>query len=419
MNLQKEKLDKSYLLFKNWWDSTVLTNYEKYTLNKDIISLNQQLLRLKENVLRVGVYGKAGVGKSTILNCILRENFFKTDILNGSTKNFESKEISFNKGIIKTIELVDTPGFDSYNISNDKKDIKNLFNLDLILFVITGDLNRNELDKLSELIRKGKSIILILNKIDIWKKNELQVLKDNIKNKLPLNCKIPFLTLTAKYKKNYIYTYIINTINTIGYELIIYNTYQIANNLSQNIKGNRLIKGKKRAQSLIGKFATIKASTVAINPLLFLDIAGSIMFDTYLINELSKVYGLKIERDSVKKLIQSLSINNLYLGVSQVGINTTFNLLKKLSLIFAPFTNGLSLLPYGPIAIIQAALAVQTTRMIGKLAAKEIIRKSNANIKDPLNMIKQLASRDSGIININNSFIHHQNSNSDYSIFIP
>ena len=71
--------DKSYLLLQKWWESIDLTTFEKSNLNKEIISFNQQLFRLKDKHLRIGIYGKAGVGKSSILNLLLSNNEFKTN----------------------------------------------------------------------------------------------------------------------------------------------------------------------------------------------------------------------------------------------------------------------------------------------------------------------------------------------------
>ena len=113
--------DKSYLLLQKWWESIDLTNFEKSNLNNEIISFNQQLFRLKEKQLKIGIYGKAGVGKSSILNLLLNKNEFKTDIINGTTKNLEGKEWSLKHKNLKTIELIDSPGFDFCDIKSPKK----------------------------------------------------------------------------------------------------------------------------------------------------------------------------------------------------------------------------------------------------------------------------------------------------------
>ena len=39
--MKELKINKNYLLLKNWWETIDLTNYEKSIFNKEIISLNQ------------------------------------------------------------------------------------------------------------------------------------------------------------------------------------------------------------------------------------------------------------------------------------------------------------------------------------------------------------------------------------------
>ena len=73
--MKQIKNNKNYLLLKNWWENIELTNYEKSFFNREIISLNQQLFRLKEKQIRIGAYGKSGVGKSSILNYLLKKLF--------------------------------------------------------------------------------------------------------------------------------------------------------------------------------------------------------------------------------------------------------------------------------------------------------------------------------------------------------
>ena len=75
--MKQLKVNKNYLLLKNWWETIDLTNYEKIYFNRDIISFNQQLFRLKEKKIRIGVYGKSGVWKSSVLNSLLKKDMFE------------------------------------------------------------------------------------------------------------------------------------------------------------------------------------------------------------------------------------------------------------------------------------------------------------------------------------------------------
>ena len=185
------------------------------------------------------------------------------------------------------------------------------------------------------------------------------------------------------------------------------------------IKEQRLKRRQKLAQSTIGKFSTIKASTVALNPFILFDVAGSFALDTALISELSKIYDLNLKGESIRKIFKNISINNLFLGVTQVGINTSFNLIKKVILLTAPFTNGLSLLPYGPIAVIQAAIAVHSTKILGKLAAKELFIRSKVSFKEPFIMIQNITFNEPEILNHINIYLSNRNSNKNFISFLP
>ena len=337
--MKQLRINKNYLLLKNWWESIDLTNYEKSFFNREIISFNQQLFRLKEKKIRIGAYGKSGVGKSSVLNSLLKKDIFKTDIINGTTKKIQSETLTLNDQTLNSLELLDSPGFDFCNIKFPDKVYSYINHSDLILFIVSGDLNRNELNEISSFIKDGKKIILILNKIDLFNKNELKEIIENIKFKLPKDLNIPIIINNGNNLKNYI----AKLINQYGEILLTLNSIQLADKLFLKIKEQRLKRRQKLAQSTIGKFSTIKASAVALNPFILFDVAGSFVLDTALISELSKIYGLTLKGESTRKLFKNISINNFYLGVTQIGVNTSFNLIKKVILLSAPFTNGLSL----------------------------------------------------------------------------
>ena len=409
------KINKNYLLLKKWWETIDITNYEKSFFNKEIISFNQQLFRLKEKKIRIGVYGKSGVGKSSVLNSLLEKDIFKTDIINGTTREIQAEEWKFKDQSLNSIELLDSPGFDFCDIKFPDKVYSSINHSDLILFIISGDLNRNELSEINSFIQDGKKIILILNKIDLFNRIELKEIIENINFKLPKDLNIPII---INYENN-LRNYMTKIINQHGEIFLTLNSLQSADKLFLMIKEQRLKRRQKLAQSTIGKFSTIKASTVALNPFILFDIAGSFALDTALISELSKIYGLNLKGESTRKIFKNISINNLCLGFTQVGVNTSFTLIRKVFLLTAPFTNGLSLLPYGPIAIIQAAIALQSTKILGKLAAKEIFKRSKASFIDPYLMIQNINFNEPEIFKHINIYLSRRNLNHNFVSFLP
>ncbi len=413
--MDKINIDKHYLLLKNWWETIELSTYEKSIFNKEIIYFNQQLFRLKEKKVRIGIYGKSGAGKSSILNLLLNKKVFKTDVINGSTKKIQVEVWDTQHPILKSIELLDSPGFDICDNDFQANLYSQIENSELILFTVAGDINRNELNKINSFIKDGKKIIIVLNKTDIWNKDELRTIMQNIKSKLPKDLKIPVVINSNNNLKDYI----IKVIDLYGEILLILNSLQLADKLFLKIKEQRFKKRQKKAQSIIGKFATIKASAVALNPLILFDVAGSFALDTALINELSKIYGLSLHSKSAIKIIKNISINNFFLGVTQISINTSFNILRKAILFTAPFTNGLSLLPYGPIAIIQAAIAVYSTKIMGKLAAKEIFMRSKICHLEPYFIIQKMILNDPKIFTHINIYLSNRSLNKNLGFFLP
>ena len=413
--MKELKINKNYLLLKNWWETIDLTNYEKSIFNKEIICFNQQLFRLKEKKIRICAYGKSGVGKSSVLNSLLKEDVFKTDIINGTTRDIQSEKWNIKDQTLKSIELLDSPGFDLCDTKFPDKVYSCINHSDIILFIVSGDLNRNEFNEISSLIKDGKKIILTLNKIDLFNKIELKEIIESIKFKLPKDLNIPIIINCESNLKNYI----TKIINQHGEIFLTLNSLQSADKLFLKIKEQRLKKRQKLAQSTIGKFSTIKASTVALNPFILFDIAGSFALDTALISELSKIYGLNLKGESTRKIFKNISINNLFLGVTQVGVNTSLNLVRKVILFTAPFTNGLSLLPYGPIAIIQAAIAIHSTKILGKLAAKEIFKKSKVSFIEPYILLQNINFSEPEIFKHINLYLTKRDLNNNFISFLP
>ena len=81
---------KCTFLLNQWKKNLNLTNYERTKFENILKQLDFQIQKLEKKELKISVYGRVGVGKSSLLNALIEKQVFPTDILNGNTKAFKS-----------------------------------------------------------------------------------------------------------------------------------------------------------------------------------------------------------------------------------------------------------------------------------------------------------------------------------------
>ncbi len=406
--------ERSKLLLTQWRNHMDLTKLEHTILGGEIKTFDRQLNRLINKRLRVAVFGKVGVGKSSLLNALLRKEIFATDIAHGCTR--KTTAITWNQKIsnLEAIELVDTPGIDEISAeARSRLAARIALQADVVLFVLDSDLTSVEIEALKILQRSCKPILFVLNRCDQWKISEQKKLIISIKSRLPLIFQETTIHVVAAAPRKAklqrdgrvrsqvslpmvkgLQRSLISLLQEQGELLLALNSLKQADLLHQSLKQHRLKRSKSAAQTLIGKFAAIKASGVAANPLLMLDLAGGLACDTALIVQLSKLYGLNLGGHSARQLLKSLSLHNALIGGTQVGIQVLLGIIRNLLLVATPITGGVSIASAGPIALAQAALAVHTTKIIGRLAAKEFLFGSERKKPQPREMLIRLAKTD-------------------------
>ena len=133
---------------------------------------------LKEGI-KTAIIGRPNVGKSSLLNNILKEERAIVSEIEGTTRDTIEEYISIN-GI--ALKIIDTAGIrktsDTIEKIGVKKalDIANEAELVLAIFDNTKELNKEDLEILE--IIKNKNAIILLNKIDI-KENNLELINTN------------------------------------------------------------------------------------------------------------------------------------------------------------------------------------------------------------------------------------------------
>lgn len=338
---------------------------------------------------------------------------FATDVAHGCTRQQQSHPWGRSIPGLAAVELVDTPGIDEIAAAGRARLATRLaISADLVLLVLDGDLTRVELDALNQLRERGTPLLLVLNRSDCWPEGELADLSASIRRRLPGSCAdlLPIAVAAAPRRARLLADgrvrsepcaprieplerELIALLESQGERLLALQALRAADRFNQALHQQRLQHGRRQAQSLIGRFAALKASGVAASPLPLLDLAGGLACDSALVLQLCQLYGLPMTRSGARDLVARLTGQNALLGGLPLLVQLLLATVRQLLLLAAPASAGLSLAPAAPVALAQAALAVATTRHTGRLAAEALLRCSRA-AGQPGALLQRLARQD-------------------------
>jgi GTPase len=385
--------ERCRLLLEHWRRGLRLSRRERGLMGGQLQLLDQQLERLQQRRLRVAVFGRVGVGKSSLLNALLGRDRFATDVAHGCTRHQQVERWPIDIDGLAEVELVDTPGIDEIAAAARARLAARLaLNADLVLLVLDGDLNRIELEALSQLAANRALASLrrrlpqALQGVEIVAvaaaPRQPQLLADGRVRSEAAPARIAPLQRSLQ-----------RLLSNQGDLLLALGALHSADRFHQTLHQGRLRHSRSAAQGLIGRYAALKATGVAANPLMLLDLAGGLACDTALVLQLCELYGMPMHSQGARALLTRLSSHNAMLGGVQLGIQLLLGGLRQLLVLAAPFSGGLSLAPAAPVALAQAALAVHTTRLTGSLAAAELLKGAQRGPK-PAALLARLARHD-------------------------
>ena len=153
----------------------------------------------------VAILGRTNVGKSTLINLLVGEKV-------AAIANKVQTTRTAIRGIVNTensqIIFIDTPGIHKPKTKLNETMIETSFgvinDIDLILFVIEAnseEIGRGDMKILEKIKESNKKTILIINKIDLVKKEKLLNLIDIYQKQYNFEAVIPISSLKEKYRK--------------------------------------------------------------------------------------------------------------------------------------------------------------------------------------------------------------------------
>ena len=406
--------ERSWLLLSQWRRQLLLTARERASLAAELQALDQQLERLEQRRLRLAVFGRVGVGKSSLLNALTGADLFGTDVAHGSTRRQQVEPWPVAIAGLEGVDLLDTPGMDEVGAAERQQQAADLaVAADLVLFVIDSDLTSVDREALEQLLKRGKPLLLVLNRIDTWPVGDREELLASIRRRLPpLHGELPLVAVAASPRQpglrpdgrvrsepgvariEALIDVLRPRLEREGPLLLAINALREADAFQQRLLEQRLQRNRAAADRLIGRYAALKATGVAANPFLMLDLAAGLACDTALVVALSKLYGLPMAGSAARRLVWRLSLQGLWLGGAQLGIQISLSVVRQLLLAAAPLSGGLTLAPAAPVALAQAALAVQSTQRTGRLTARALVNSQRRGGARPGALLKRLARQD-------------------------
>ena len=396
--------ERCRLLLEQWRRELRLSPREQGLLRGELSLLDRQLQRLDQRSLRIAVFGRVGVGKSSLINALIGQPLLDTDVAHGSTRRQTAVDWRLPLPGLNRIQLIDTPGIDEIDAEGRARLAARVaMGADLVLLVLDSDLSRSDRDALDTLQACGKPLQLVLNRSDRWPEDELATLLDSIRRRLPRDLPItavaaaprrPALDAEGRLRSenapaqvSALQDQLIQLLDEEGELLLALQALRQADRFQQQRQQLRLRLNRRSAQGLIGRYAAAKATGVAMNPLMALDLAGGMACDTALVLQLCQLYGLQLTPGSSRRLLTRLSGQNALLGGAQLGLG----LIKHLLLLLVPASGGASLAPAAPVALAQAALAVHASRRTGRLVAGQLLQVRGGQ---PGALLKRLEQRD-------------------------
>ena len=374
-------------LLSCWRRDLQLNRREQGLLRGELSLLDRQLQRLEQRVLRIAVFGRVGVGKSSLINALVGQQLLETDVAHGSTRRQKAVTCPLKLTGLRRVELIDTPGIDEIDAAGRTRLATRVaMGVDLVLLVIDSDLTRCDHDALETLKASGKPVRLVFNRSDRWPEHELPQLLASIRSRLHRDFSLtavaaaprrPVLDAdgivrsnTAPAQVSPLKHQLVDQLDREGELLLALQSLRQADRFQQQRQQLRLQQHRRSAQGLIGRYAATKATAVAVNPVMALDLAGGLACDTGLVLQLCQLYDMPLTPSTTRRLLQQLSGQNALLGGVQLGLG----LLKQLLLVLVPVSGGASLAPAAPVALAQAALAVHASRRTGELVARQLLQ---------------------------------------------
>jgi small GTP-binding protein len=372
-------------------------------LSVDFVRLDTMLKKLERGEVHLAVFGRVSVGKSALANALLGEEAFSVGVLHGTTTNAGQR--AWREVAGSGVHLIDTPGIDELDgESREKLAFEVVSVVDLVVFVVDGDMTQRELDALKMLARTERPLVVALNKADRYADDErerlLDRLREHVRGLVRAEDVVAVSARPAPVKRLRVdangveQTELVEQqpdiaalrdrlaaiIEREGRTLAALNAGLFAGRLSDQVSRRIADARRELAAKVIRQYCVAKGIAVALNPIPVADLLAAAALDAALVMHLGRVYGLPLTRGEAGSLIAVISAQLAALMGAIWGVHLVASALKGMSA-------GLSTVVT---AGAQGALAWYATELVGRAAERYLIAGKSWGDKGPKRVVAEI-----------------------------
>ena len=412
-----------------------LTPDEERAVAEELRQLRDLTRKLDETTVEIAAFGMVSRGKSSVLNALLGQDVFRTGTTHGTTvvkAQQKWDQVAAERpglGGAKLI-LVDTPGIDEIGGEARETMAREVArHADLILFVVSSDLQRVELESLSQLRNHQKPIIVVFNQVDrfpdadrdqIYAKIKDERVRDLVRpedvvmtaarpDPYKIKIQLPDGTTRMQWERpapliEPLKARILDVLEREGKALVALNTLLTAGDLHEEILAHKLRIRESAANRLIWNFCLAKGAAVGLNPIPVADMAGGLVVDVGMIISLSKVYGIPLTKKTAVGLVREMMVALGAMGMVEFatrllasGVRSS---LAGLTILSGGLALPLTALGYGAVGLALGASAATTSYVLGhgaKIYLRQGCQWGPRGIKTVIHQIVAQAQTDSVI----------------------
>lgn len=307
---------------------------ERQAVEGELDALDAMLEKLETGTVTIAVFGEINTGKSSLLNALLGESRFETDVRGGQTVIADREEWRrVQKQIASSdrpqVFLVDTPGLNEIGGAERADLATDTARLaDLVLFVVDGDLNQVELEAVQALHGLDKPVIVCLNKVDLLTRDQRARTVEAVIERLDGLVPRDSIVLAAsdpsprevvvgtdaageeiieerkpKPIVEDVEERVLDILNAEGKAVIALNAMLFARSVSEKLDKRRQEVRGAEADTVLRRYMVAKGFAVALNPIVVADFVGGIAVDAAMIRHLGRIYGAQLSGEAARGLV--------------------------------------------------------------------------------------------------------------------